>query len=354
MLAIIRELYRRIRVLQRLIRKEMKTSNGLSLQNRWYCYTKGFFSNSYILYRLDSNNYQNYLNDIKENISARHINARGVELIDNKVLFSLFLKPFITVNMERFLIMNGSLTLMSNYSAISNIDLLVEDMKQHDKAYIVKPIDGASGYGIFKIDYSQDVFRINGKNTNKEELLKFLKTLHKYLVSDLLHQADYSHNIFPDSINTIRLLTLIDPDSNKAFIAAAAHRIGNSKSAPVDNCAKGGLTAEINIKDGVIGKATSTIVSGPELTWFSQHPDSGAPIEGVVIPRWQEIVEKTLALANNLSFLPFIGWDIVAQNDGITIIEGNDGPDIKLHQVHGPLLADPRIKRFFEHHKVLS
>jgi hypothetical protein len=353
MLARIRELYSRIRVLQRLIQKEMKSKNGLSFQRKWYCYTKGFFSNSYILYDLDSNNYRKYLNDIQENISARHINARGVELLDNKVLFSLFLKPFIPVIMERFIIMSGRLTLISDYSAISNIDLLVEDMQQHHRAYIVKPIDGASGYGIFKISYSKNGFRINGKNTGKEELLKFLKTLHKYLVSDLLRQADYSQTIFPDSINTIRLLTLIDPDTNEAFIAAAAHRIGNSKSAPVDNCAMGGLTAVINIKDGVIGKATSTIVSGPELTWFSHHPDTGAAIEGVVIPGWQEIVKKTLALANNLSFLPFIGWDIVAQDDGITVIEGNDGPDIKLHQVHGPLLADPRIKRFFKHHKVL-
>lgn len=350
----IRELYRKVRVIQRLLKKELKSKNGLSFSRKWFCYSRGFFSDAYVLYRLKSNDYRNYLSDIQENINARHINARGVELIDNKVLFSLFLKPFMPVTMERFLIMNGRLSLMSDLSHIRNIEMILDDMTTHGRSYIVKPIDGASGFGIYKISCSSEGFIMNGAPKTREELLKFLKSLHKYLICDLLHQADYSNTIFPDSINTIRLLTLIDPDTNEAFVAAAAQRIGNSKSAPVDNCAMGGLTAEINLQDGIIGKATSTIVNGAELVWLSHHPDTGAAIEGVEIPNWQEITEKTLALANNLSFLPFIGWDIVVQNDGMTIIEGNDGPDIKLHQVHAPLLADQRVVRFFEYHRVLN
>jgi len=60
-----------------------------------------------------------------------------------------------------------------------------------------------------------------------------------------------------------------------------------------------------------------------------------------------------LHLASLLSFCPYIGWDLLVTDDDVVVLEGNDGPDLKLHQVHRPLLADPRIRRFYEHHGVV-
>jgi hypothetical protein len=43
------------------------------------------------------------------------------------------------------------------------------------------------------------------------------------------------------------------------------------------------------------------------------------------------------------------GWDVLVTSGGEpVIIEGNGNSDIDLFQVHGGLLADPRIRRFHE------
>ena len=145
---------------------------------------------------------------------------------------------------------------------------------------------------------------------------------------------------------------MIHPDTGRAFMAAAAHRIGTEKSFPVDNCAAGGLTASINMETGIMGKAVTT-KNSDKLNWLTHHPDTNAPIEGVAIPGWGKMTSDILDMANNFSFIPYIGWDIVITNDGFVIIEGNDGPDIKLHQVHQPLLVNPDVKRFYQYHHVI-
>jgi len=45
----------------------------------------------------------------------------------------------------------------------------------------------------------------------------------------------------------------------------------------------------------------------------------------------------------------YVGWDVAVDADGVpVIIEGNNNTDLDLLQVHGGLLADPTVRRFFE------
>jgi len=55
-------------------------------------------------------------------------------------------------------------------------------------------------------------------------------------------------------------------------------------------------------------------------------------------------------MAAALHFIPYIGWDLLVTEDGFQVIEANNGPDLMLFQMHGPLLIDPRIRRFFQSH----
>jgi D-alanine-D-alanine ligase-like ATP-grasp enzyme len=49
--------------------------------------------------------------------------------------------------------------------------------------------------------------------------------------------------------------------------------------------------------------------------------------------------------------LPRIGWDVVVTDDGgFVILEINAHAGVETLQVHRPLLRDPRIRRFYEHH----
>jgi hypothetical protein len=51
-----------------------------------------------------------------------------------------------------------------------------------------------------------------------------------------------ARRFFSGAVNTMRFLTISDPDICEPFIPAAAHRFGNRASAPVDNLVAGGMT----------------------------------------------------------------------------------------------------------------
>jgi hypothetical protein len=123
-------------------------------------------------------------------------------------------------------------------------------------------------------------------------------------------------------------------------------------SAPVDNWTAGGLSAKIDIETGTLGPGVRYPFS-KTLNWFAEHPDTGAQIEGRSIPRWESLRERLLDIAAAYSHLPYLGWDIVPTSDrGFTIIEANDCPGVNSLQVHQPLLADDRTRRFYEHHGI--
>jgi hypothetical protein len=225
---------------------------------------------------------------------------------------------------------------------------------QSGKGVIFKPIEGDGGEGIFLCEYITGSFYWNQIPINEETFLNKLSKLNHYFISDLVQQHDYSNTIYSKSVNTIRIITMKDPLTLEPFIAVAAQRIGNEVSRPVDNCAKGGFTANIDLDTGILSKAVRTYFKGAVPEWYSTHPDSGKLIEGLQIPHWDIIKNKTLELAKNFSFLEYAGWDIVLlQNGNITVLEANDGADIKLHQVHGPLLINKRIKDFYIFHKAI-
>jgi hypothetical protein len=338
-------------VLMRMIRKEFKQPAPISVFQKILLWMNGYYSASYVLYDLQKNNRHLYLSDWAENFKGKFINKNTI-YIDNKILFPQIASPYVRMTDEPYLIMHGKLIPLNKKRNYTDIEGLLKDIKTTGPK-VFKPIDGASGNGILKISFENNQWFINQKAADENNCAQLIASLSNYLVSNFINQADYSTKIYAKSVNTVRILTMVDPDNGEAFIAAAAHRIGNSRSYPVDNCAAGGFTAGIDIATGKMGKATSTVLSGSELKWYGRHPDSNAEIEGVFLPNWSLVTSSILSISQSLSFIPYIGWDIVLTNEGFTIIEANDGPDIKLHQVHQPLLANPRVKKFYTYYHVI-
>jgi hypothetical protein len=84
-------------------------------------------------------------------------------------------------------------------------------------------------------------------------------------------------------------------------------------------------------------------------TRFTHHPDTGVPIEGAVVPHWDRVCDTVLRAAKTLAVHRYVGWDVVVDTTGTPmIIEGNGNTDVNLLQVHGGLLTDPAVRRFYE------
>ena len=97
-----------------------------------------------------------------------------------------------------------------------------------------------------------------------------------------MKQHQYSDNIYDKTVNTIRLITLRDIHTHQFKVFFAVQRIGTAATIPVDNGSRGGLVAKIDLETGVLSEARCL----HNKNVYKVHPDSGAPIEGAVIPNW--------------------------------------------------------------------
>ena len=205
---------------------------------------------------------------------------------------------------------------------------------------------------MFVIEDSDEIW-INGTRATVRDVRKFESELSDHLIVERIYQHSFQEAIYPDALNTIRIVTMVDPESDEPFIGAAAHRFGVDDSAPTDNWSAGGVASQIDPETGELSAAVSA--HGSRKEWLSKHPETGTQIDGENVPNWQEVRELVLSASKEFSdILPYIGWDItVSDNETPIIIEGNRASDLDIMQMHEPLLADERRRRFYEYHNVI-
>ena len=174
-----------------------------------------------------------------------------------------------------------------------------------------------------------------------------------FLMTEIIKQTGPLYDVYPNTLNTIRILTMYDSKTNTPFIVTAVQRIGTRKSTVVDNFTAGGISAKIDVETGIIGKGAHH-PNGSNLVWYESHPDTGVKFEGVKIANWSEIKDYVLKLSQEYFYIPYIGWDIVPMADGFFILEANSNSDVNLLQLHGGLLKDERVREFYKYHKVIK
>jgi predicted ATP-grasp superfamily ATP-dependent carboligase len=84
-----------------------------------------------------------------------------------------------------------------------------------------------------------------------------------------------------------------------------------------------------------------------EVINVSIHPDSKKQIAGVFIPNWSDTINRVLSVMGRLSFLKYVGIDLVINENGFKIIEMNFLTSLSALQIEEGLLKDERLKRFF-------
>jgi hypothetical protein len=219
---------------------------------------------------------------------------------------------------------------------------------------VVKPLEGHHGAGFLCLSREERGVSVNGSRPDPVRLERLLAGLDRQIVTGFVSQGRYGAALFPKTTNTMRIVTLIDPDTHEPFIARAVQRIGNARSFPVDSFSMGlgGLNARVDIASGRLGPAAS-IESRWCLAWRDHHPETGAAISGVEVPNWPDICRGVLQCARRFAFIPCLAWDIVVTEPGFTVIEGNSATGVRILQVHGPLLTDSRVRRFYTYHRIV-
>lgn len=195
-------------------------------------------------------------------------------------------------------------------------DINFKDFQKYLKGkteVIVKPLSLSCGKGVEKI---------NVKNVEAKELYDRLLESKQLLVEDVAKQHKVISDIYPYSVNTLRIVTL-----NKQVVQALL-RIGNHGNV-VDNFNHGGMVTTVDIETGEI-KFPALDKSG---NVYEIHPITKKKIIGIKIPMWEEVKKLCIEACDVVPELGYLGWDVCLGPDKPFLIEGNEYPGHDLYQL---------------------
>ena len=281
----------------------------------------------YNLYGLDivgNDNQKIYLSNMKfmkERNQKNRLNEEYsyVAILRDKILFEKYMVAY-------------HIPTIKNIASIFNGEfydenlIKINDVKEiFDKTInglFVKPVADECGNGIYYIKDFFEYKKTKGKICSGS-----------YIVQEQLIQHDDMKILNPNSINTLRIVTICQNIDNISVFGILL-RIGTKKSGYVDNSSRGGIVVPISID----GKVNKYGFSKPEFGGkIKCHPDSKIVFSEFKIPYFQEAIELVKNAHRTLYNIHSIGWDVAITPKGPILIEGNDNWEIQSLQSTGGL-----------------
>ena len=235
---------------------------------------------------------------INNEIIRKLNNREDYEKFENKIKFNEIFKDYVK----------------REWLELKNFDEFAEFIK--NKTFIMaKPLGELCGHGVEKIDVT---------NAEPEALYNQLTANNQLLVEEYIVQHSEIARIYSTSVNTIRMVTIANPD--EVHVVFRALRMGSGDSV-VDNFHFGGMVAILDETGSII---TDAINEKHEI--FSKHPASGVTFKGTKIPFFKEAEEMVKTAARLVPGIRYVGWDIAITETGPQFIEANHNPAYDFYQ----------------------
>ncbi len=303
----------------------------LPLRKRIWANLHGFSSDECVIFNLNRNNYKEYISEL-ERMKSRNINGDYRVVMDDKILFEKLFSKDIKIPK------NYAMVLYKSVYSLCQLDLnnhnIIEFIKEKKK--IMLKLNGSGGgEGIHVISYEADAFYIDERPIDVNALHNYIINSHNSIFSEYIYQGEWGNSLFDRTVNTTRVVVARKKGDDEYRVLGAVQRIGRETSVPVDNANAGGLTAEIDLKTGILNNAASRVnKDGSLMTFYDTHPDTGEIIKGKQIPNWDNIKNYLVKLAYKYPYVNFFAWDIVILDDGICALEVNASSGLKIFQLH--------------------
>lgn len=207
--------------------------NGFKMRRKYsFFYTlnslrKGFWPDNLYLYRNNWQKNETYVTDLRRVIYGTLVNFRHKIIVQDKLLSDLYFDNSIK-----------NLGLIYKNKILSNGNSIkIADFKYTESRYILKPRIGSDGSAIHLLEFFENEIQVDYKKITKAEFSLFMSRLDNYLIYPFFNQTGFSNAIFPKTLNTIRIMSIVDPETNTPILVKAMHRFGTEESKPVDNWA---------------------------------------------------------------------------------------------------------------------
>lgn len=253
--------------------------------------------------------FENLNNSQRATYINRTVNNNYFKKLNNHDYFHIFQNKHEFLNLFKEYIKRDYL-----YLKDSSYEDYLEFVKKHP-VFMAKPDGGLCGKGIEMID---------SKGKDLKELYEDFINNKQLLLEERIKQNKEIAYIYPNSINTIRVVTI--NINGKVSVPFVAIRIGNGGRV-VDNFNNGGMFTVVD-EDGVIRKPAIN----KENEVFDNHPFTGTPIVGFKIPMYEKIIEQCKQMATIIPEVGYVGWDMTVTDKGIDVVEGNQLPGYDIYQ----------------------
>lgn len=198
----------------------------------------------------------------------------------------------------------------------------VETFINQYRCVIVKPLTDYGGHGVLKLDISEP-----DAKKKLENLKKSIDRGLMFIIEQTITNCDELRKLAPSSLNTLRLVTVLDQDK-KLHIVAAVMRMGNGFSV-TDNYHDGGMACAVDIEKGCL----TGFAFGMNCAQFTSHPYTNITFDGFQVPHF----EDCLKIVSEISFYEpearYVGWDFAITPDRIELLEGNIPPGEDITQI---------------------
>lgn len=254
--------------------------------------------------------FENLKSDIRKTFITRGVNNNYIKKMNNRNYYHSFDNKIEFNNLFQKYLNRDYLDLEK-----SSIEDFQKFINKHN-IFMAKPINLQCGKGIEKIEIK--------KNTNINNLYKKLKNNKQTLLEEYVVQHDIMNKLFPNSVNTLRIVSA--NINGKVTILFRAIRIGNGKNV-VDNFNHGGMYSIVN-KKGIIDKPAIDKSSNI----YDIHPVTKTKIVGFEIPYFKEAIKMVKDAAKVVPEVGLVGFDVAITNNGPVLIEGNQLPGYDIYQ----------------------
>ena len=306
--------------------KELTKEQEQQIKNYWEKYTNDFdiAYHKYYIDRTGKFDEKFIPDDLFVGYIDGYLNNRAIEPgVADKNYFDLYLKGFNLPKTYVHLI-NGIFE-DENYNIISK-EQAIKILLSASNITIKPSMASYGGKGVKFLN-----------KPSKKELIDLFDNLGEdnLIFQETVKQSEVTAKLHPNSLNTVRIMTLI-LDGEVKVLPWAAFRmgIGNSK---VDNASFGGIYCKIN-EDGTLSNFAYNALGKR----FDKHPDGGE-FSSVKFNFMDQIKLLVKQSAQRFPHFRLIGWDIaITENNEPIIIEANltmSGMDV-IETIGGPLFGE--------------
>jgi Sugar-transfer associated ATP-grasp len=144
---------------------------------------------------------------------------------------------------------------------------------------------------------------------------------------------------------TVRMVNLVT--NGRVSTPFAAMKIPSPKSIADNFWRAGNMLADVDVETGEFRRVI--VGKGTELREIQAHPDTGAPMQGLMLPYWKQLREMNDVCMSYFAPIKYSSLDIAITDTGPVIVEVNTGGSFQLPQMaSGRGMLTDEVLEFFK------